>query len=153
MLTRDDFWNLIATTGGSIDEESAEALSTRLALRPAEEIVQFADHLASLLYDLDSPTAAAQLVTDPTAGEDPFELSDDLFLYARCAVVAAGRDAYERVLADPTALAGEWPVFDGEFLITVAPTAYEMATGEEYDHEPPVSYETGSNSGLWESAG
>ncbi len=148
-MTVDDFWQLIEThLDGAIDGGAA-ALATRLATHEPDDILAFADHLAALLHGLDNPDAAAQLVVDPAVGSDPFSMSDDLFLYARCAVVAAGPLAYERVLTDPTQMAGSWPVFNGEFLLGIAPQAYEVATGDDYDHEPPVSYETGANAALW----
>lgn len=149
MLTRDAFWDLIGTLGGTVDEERAQTLTVRLTERAPGDIVAFADPLAQALYELDSPQHAAQLVIDPTADDEPMSMSDDLFLYARCAVVAAGRRTFDRVLADPSQLAGSWPVFDGEFLLGVAPQAYQAATGEDYDHESPVSYETGTNAALW----
>lgn len=72
-------------------------------------------------------------------------MGDDLFLYTRCAVVAAGRSTFSRVRADPTAIAGTWYAFDGEHLLTVAPTAYQRITKDEWDYDTTVSYETGSN--------
>ncbi len=146
----DDFWRLIDTDlGGAIDEGKAGALTARLATYPPADILAFADHLAKLLYGLDNPDSAAQLAVDPTVGSDPFSMSDDVFLYARCAVVSAGPLVYERVLTDPTQMAGSWPVFDGEYLLGIAPQAYQIATGDDYDHESPVSYETGANAAMW----
>jgi hypothetical protein len=61
--------------------------------------------------------------------------SDDVFRYVRCAVVAS--------LRTPTALrklADE----EAERLLIVAERAYEQATGSLWEHEPPISYETGS---------
>ena len=80
-------------------------------------------------------------------------MSDDVFLYARCAVVAAGHPTWERVVADPAAMAGSWSIFDGEWLLTVAPNAFEESTGTSWSHESPVSYETGSNTAGWPDTG
>lgn len=120
-------------------------LTDRLAEQSPADIVAFADHLAQVLHELDGPERAAQLVVDPTVDDEPMTMSDDLFLYARCAVVAAGRRTFDVVLADPAQMARTWPVFDGEHLLGVAPAAYELATGDPFDHEAPVSYETGSD--------
>lgn len=49
------------------------------------------------------------------------------------------------VLREPTAIAGTWQVFDGEFLLTVVPVAWELATGQEWTRDSPASYETGTN--------
>ncbi|MEU8819020.1 DUF4240 domain-containing protein [Actinoplanes sp. NPDC048796] len=108
--------------------------AARLAERPEVDITGFEDRLAALLWALDTPAhfAAAR----PIGG--------DGFLHVRCAVVAAGRKAYERVARTPSALSG---FVDGEaeVLLTVCRQAYERATGLLWEHESPLSYETGSN--------
>lgn len=86
---------------------------------------------------------------DQTAHTPAIPLTEDGFLYARCAVVAAGQYRYEQVLADPTTFAGTWDT-DGEALLNAAPTAWARVTGTPWEHEEPVSYESGSNaSGGW----
>ncbi len=99
-----------------MDETAAGAFSRRLAGEPPDSILAFADQLAAVLHALDSPERPDQLVIDPTVGDDPFSMSDDTLLYARCAVVAAGRSDWEQVLAEPAAMAGRWQVFDSEWL-------------------------------------
>lgn len=142
-MDQDEFWALI---GQCLADGDPEVLVERLAAMPVEAITGFADRLAEALYGLDTPELADQPVwdadQDPEA-DKPLPLSDDAFLYVRCAVVATGREAYERVRADPEALAGQWDL-DWEDLLYLAPRAYERATGEEWDQESPVSYETGS---------
>jgi Protein of unknown function (DUF4240) len=77
---------------------------------------------------------------------------DDSFLYARCAIVAAGRHRYEQVLSDHATFAGTWST-DGESLLYAAEQAWARRTGRddcEWEYEDPVSVETGSNeSGGW----
>ncbi len=68
MLTRDAFWALIGTLGGAIDQERAQALTDRLAEQSPADIVAFADHLAQVLHELDSPERAEQLVVDWATG-------------------------------------------------------------------------------------
>ena len=53
---------------------------------------------------------------------------------------------YEQVLADPKTMLKD---LEFEALLTIAPEAYERATGEEYDHLSPLSYETFSNREGW----
>jgi hypothetical protein len=141
-MDQDEFWALI----GGLHTADADVLVERLAAMPVAAITGFADRLAEALHALDTPELADQPVwdveQDPEADE-PLSPSDDAFLYTRCAVVASGRETYERVRAEPTALAGRWDL-GREDLLYVAPRAYEQATGEEWDHESPVSYETGS---------
>jgi len=62
--------------------------------------------------------------------------------------VGAGKEHYHRVLAMPSLMPkslDEWL----EPLLFVAANAYEEATGEEWDHVTPVSWETGSNKAGW----
>ncbi|MCB9291541.1 MAG: DUF4240 domain-containing protein [Lewinellaceae bacterium] len=62
-------------------------------------ILEFADLLSEKLYALDSKTYAKHI------GEDGWSpgryFSVDNFLYARCCVVANGKELYEKVLHDP----------------------------------------------------
>lgn len=148
-LSDQEFWGFIRSLNGTIDQSSAAVLATRLSVETPAKIIAFAEKLAELLYAIDSLERAEQHVSDQTVGEDSFTMSDDLFLYARCAVVAAGTETYQRVLNDPAAMEGHWAVFDGECLLTVVPEAWEEVTGQEWDHETRVCYETGSNSDRW----
>ena len=151
MLSLDDFWSLIDTLNGRIDAESPSELSAQLAQRGTDDIKAFSDVLAELVYAIDSRDRAEQLIVDPSEGDEPMSMGDDLFLYARCAVVIEGRDAYQRVLEDPPAMAGRWYAFEAEHLIYISAWAWEKATGTEWDweYQTPVSWETGSNAGQW----
>jgi hypothetical protein len=138
----DEFWTLI----GSLGEGDPDVLVGRLAAMPVTAITGFADRLAEALYGLDTPELADQPVWDVEQDPEtdkPLSPSTDAFLYTRCAVVASGRETYDRVRAEPVALAGQWDL-GWEDLLYVAPRAYEQATGEEWDHESPVDYETGA---------
>ena len=148
-MIESEFWELIGTLPGRVDDLSAEQLTGRLASEGPARIINFADILAEKLYAIDHPVGAEQLIRDPTAGPSPMTMGDDLFLYARCAVVAAGKSSWERILNNPAGMAGTWYAFDGEFLLLVAPDAWERVTDTAYTHESPVSYETGSNTDNW----
>jgi hypothetical protein len=104
----------------------------------------FREHSCKVpLYDLDGEVYADH------AGESGE--SGDAFLYARCYVVAKGKQHYESVKADPTMMPkslDQWC----EALLNVASKAWAIATGkdeEDWDHDSPLSYETGSNKANW----
>jgi hypothetical protein len=138
VIGEDEFWQLVNTLGRDADDDDFDRLVARLASRPQADISGFADRLAAALWALDTPAhhAAAQTA------------SADVFLYVRCAVVAAGRRTYDRVLRKPVMLR-KFGDEEAELLLTVAAQAYEQATGLLWEHETPVSYETGSNTAAW----
>ncbi|MCU1412370.1 MAG: hypothetical protein JWR04_3077 [Rhodoglobus sp.] len=131
-----EFWALLNTLGDERDDW--EALTTALSRKAKATILRFHEALAAKLYALDLPELFA--VQD---GE--FPMSEDVFLYTRCAIVAAGRAAYERVLGERALRQDDWGEGEAEALLSVAPEAFGLRTGEELDHETVVSYETGSN--------
>jgi hypothetical protein len=72
----------------------------------------------------------------------------DGFLYARCFVVARGREHYERVLRDPSEMPSS--IDDWFEPILYAPSqAFESMHGQEWDYAASVNYETGSNAQGW----
>lgn len=142
-MDRDTFWAIVDETraGAGLDgadydgEAMAPVLEERLATLSADEIAGFARHWATLheesyRWDL---WGAAYLLHGGC--------SDDSFDYFRFALVGAGREWYERVLADPDALAGhpaagpgpdgEERYFEAEDLDYVADHAYAAVTGED----------------------
>ncbi|MFF2133709.1 DUF4240 domain-containing protein [Streptomyces olivochromogenes] len=77
-------------------------------------------------------------------------MSGDAFLYTRCAVVAAGRAAFESVIRDPVdfvpyATGDIW----AESLLYAPDHAYERITGEKWDRKTRYSYESYSNIAGW----
>ncbi|MEV0190244.1 DUF4240 domain-containing protein [Kitasatospora purpeofusca] len=149
------FWQLIDLIGGepavafcATLDEGCERLGEVLAAGPVEEILGFGERFAEALYRLDREEYGTQPAVDT---EDPGEavpLSDDGFLYARAAVVASGRAAYERVLREPALFAAH-SFRSGESLLYVHEEAYEAATGEEWDHDTRYDYESCSNREGW----
>lgn len=145
-MNEDRFWQLIdmidrAQIGEARDDEAAlRPLLEALSNETENDIHAFEDHLARALYRLDGKKLADE------AGESSG--SDDGFLYARCWVVAQGREPYETIIADPSRMpktVDEWL----ESLLYVAAEAWQEKTGDEWDHEPVVSWETGSNEEAW----
>lgn len=136
-MERDDFWGLIQTLGPRARDADFVRLTDALASRDADDILGFEDLLTELLHALDTPAHAAAA-----------RARNDWFLYVRCAVVAAGRRAYEEVVAEPARLK-RFARREAQLLLTVASQAYERSTGMLWEHETRFSYESGSNADAW----
>lgn len=141
-MTLDEFWTLVerSTTGGVDDR--AEWLVEQLAALRLDDIVDFEIHLTAQRRRVDTWLmwdAATRLL-------DGF-CSDDSFFYFQPWLVGLGRETFDRVAADPDALADvpevrdlaerpmpewdedEWP--EWEALNDVAYEAYARVSGEE----------------------
>ncbi|XVU21981.1 DUF4240 domain-containing protein [Actinoplanes sp. CA-054009] len=142
-VTVDEFWELIhrsAAAGGK--DARTSWLSEHLARVPTTEIVDFELRLTEQRKRVDTwlMWGAARCVMRTWA-------SNDSFWYFQPWLVGLGRDAFDRVAADPDALArlpevrrlagparaewshDEWP--DWEVLNYVAVEAYRLATGRD----------------------
>lgn len=119
VLSAADFWSLVGTLRGRADENGVTRLRVELGPDPARN-ADFAAHLETALAMLDSQAHAEQTVIDADSGA-AFTLSDDLFLYARCAVVASGPTVWARVVADPAAFAAQWDL-GAERLLDLIPS-------------------------------
>jgi hypothetical protein len=146
-----DFWDLIARLDWAKqgdDEAVVEPLVKAIAASPDNAIAGFQDLLAAKLFALDGRAWARESGSTIWWGE-PDSLSEDGFLYARCAVVANGRAFYDLVLTDPKQMPKDR---EFESLLYVASTAYERKTGLDASSELPesaVSFETFSNESGW----
>ena len=117
----------------------------RTSARAPGEIREFDDRLAEKLHALDTE-ANARHMGQYAFGRRKERFSPDLFLYARCAVIAGGGEAYEQVMANPK----EFPKdLEFEAILSIAETAYREATGEEYTHVTATDYETFQNRQGW----
>ncbi|MFI6233183.1 DUF4240 domain-containing protein [Micromonospora sp. NPDC050784] len=146
MLADEEFWRLVAVLGGrpeAQDDRPYERLTAVLTQEPVERIIDFAEMLAFTLHQLDRRVLAEAPHADG--------LSDDDFLYARCAVVVAGPAAFAAVLADPAAFARftTEEAAHAESILDVPSNAYQKATGKEWEHVEEYDYETGSNEQWW----
>ncbi|MFD5572894.1 DUF4240 domain-containing protein [Streptomyces cadmiisoli] len=138
-MNKEEFWELIAAARSQASdphkgESVARETTSLLAARPAEEIVAARQVLWDLMaHSYTKPLwAAAYLINGGC--------SDDGFDYFRGWLIAQGREVFERVVADPDALA-DLPVvqasaadgrdLEGEELLSIAWDAHTMATGEE----------------------
>ena len=147
-MNEQEFWSLIAAINTkklrSCDEKAAILpLERRLSECPESELFAFEEHLSQKLYALDAAEYA------DNAGESGD--SGDAFLYARCFVVAAGRDQYEATKRDPTLMPksiDEWC----EPLLYAHRSAWSKLTGKDqgaWPFSPSVSYESFSNRSAW----
>jgi hypothetical protein len=145
-MTEDEFWELIEridrkALGEGYEHEAILPLGGALAALEKPELQSFEEHLAQALFDLDGRKYADE---SGRSGS-----SDDGFLYARCFVVAMGRDVYQQTLTNPGLMPkalDEWC----EPLLYVAGNAWAKRTGEEEVYfDTAVNYETGSNTALW----
>ncbi len=148
-MKEDTFWQIIALFDWSKEEESDAAVVAPaidyLSELPVYAIYGFQDILSEKLYTLDARRFAEQI------GEDAYQedtyFSVDIFLYARCCVVANGKDAYEQVLQNPTLMPKDLTF---EALLSVASKAYQLKTGARLTYLPTFNYETYSNKAGWQ---
>lgn len=141
-MTIDDFWALIERSAEHAGDDRAEWLTQQLAELPVDDIIDFETHLAAQRRRVDTWLmwdAANKIMAD--------HCSTDSFFYFQPWLVGLGRDVFERVAADPDALADvpaiqalagrsfqewsddEWP--EWESLNYVALEAYELVTEDE----------------------
>lgn len=137
----EEFWKLISLIDMDLvnqedDFTGVQPLTEALAKKPAEDITHFHELLAMRLFALDS--------------QDRFDVScgsDDGFLYQRCYMIASGKAVYEKAVQDPKDICDEMEWC--EALLYVAGEAWEVNQIAEWDFDPSVSYETGSNKALY----
>jgi hypothetical protein len=146
-MGEDEFWKIISMlnwkyTGN--DEKICKKAKTFLMKKSNEDIMKFYDILSKKLYDLDGIQYARNI------GEDSYEknqyFSVDNFLYARCVVVANGRDFYYRVLNNPSTMPKD---MEFEALLYLADDAYKKKNKKAFDYSSAFSYETFSNKVKW----
>lgn len=146
-LSEASFWEIISLldwdkTGD--DEAVVEPAKARLASAPVRHIFEFADLLSEKLYALDGVKYAMHIGEDSWSPDQYFSV--DNFLYARCCVVANGKDMYEKVLHDPAQMPKNLTF---EELLYIPSEAYVRKTGKRYDYTPAYPIETYSNQTGW----
>jgi hypothetical protein len=155
-LDAEAFWGVIESIPDLPAPDDFGTVSSALAGCPVEDIIAFDARLTLALYALDGPENLAWYEK-----YDPMGLgfvSDDTFLSARCATVLAGRETWANAIHGGTLDWGpDSPDLDGmgEFLLYVGMDAanaqgidWEEYLGTSYE-AIPLSYESGSNTGLW----
>lgn len=144
MLKEGDFWNVIQQLDWSKEnnDQIIEPVVDALAKMHVANIYQFQDILSEKLWNLDTRAHAAVF----TGEEEEAYLSSDDFLYARCGVVANGKEFYGQILANPLAMPADITFSP---LLRIAKKAYEQKTGKKMTIVPAFNYETGSNTQGW----
>ncbi|MCK6691297.1 MAG: DUF4240 domain-containing protein [Thermoanaerobaculia bacterium] len=145
MFKENDFWNILQQLdwSSSENEQIIEPVVVALSKMNVANIYQFQDILSEKLWHLDT-RAHANAFTD---GDDESFLSADDFLYARCGVIANGKDFYELVLSNPLEMPRDITFAP---LLRIAKKAYERKTGKKMTIVPAFNYETCSNKSGWQ---
>lgn len=141
------FWKIISLLDWSKigdDEAVVEPAIDQLSSGPVRHIFEFADLLSEKLYILDARKYALHIGEDAWSPDHYFSV--DNFLYARCCVVANGKDAYDKALYSPAQMPKD---FTFEELLYIPSAAYERKTGKRYDYTPTYPIETYSNLTGW----
>lgn len=148
-MSEQQFWDIIGKLDWRQEEDEAIMAPAVKALSQysEKEIHEFSEILAEKLYALDGRRFAEQLGGDSWTEDGSKHFSVDLFLYARCCVVANGKETYEQVLHDPARMPKGYTF---ESLLYLANDAWKLKTGQyNYSHIPEVWYETFSNLDGW----
>ena len=147
-LTDKEFWSVIACFDWSNAEDDAAVVAQAvrfLANKSVRHIYEFQDILSEKLHTLDTRSHAAHTGENAWADSDA-DFSVDEFLYARCCVVANGREFYEKVLQKPELMPKD---LSFESLLTLAHQAYKLKTGKQFRYVPTFNIETFSNKNGW----
>ncbi len=140
------FWNIIDLIDFSLrkSDQIFEKAKYKLASLDERAIQTFADILSAKLFMLDTREHAENIGEDAYTEDSYFSV--DLFLYARCYVVARGKNFFERVLDNPKSFPQDVTF---EHILYLPYEAYELKTGKSLDYIASVSYETFSNAQGW----
>ncbi|MBE2978979.1 DUF4240 domain-containing protein [Priestia megaterium] len=147
MMDDQVFWGIISLLDWDKEDEEAivEPAIKELATFTAWKIRHFEETLSYKLFLLDTEEHAKEMGEYRFSQQDQ-HFSPDLFLYARCAVVARGKEVFEDVLSNPSKM-----IKDTEFetLLSLSSKAYYLKMGKEFEYESGCSYEAFSNKEGW----
>jgi hypothetical protein len=147
-MNEDIFWKIIESFNWNKDDddEVMKPAIKRLSSMTLEDIYHFEDILSEKLYLLDG-IEYAQNMGEYSYKGDKEHFSPDAFLYARCCVVANGKEIFEIILNNPEEMLED---ADFESILYLAEEAYFKKTkDDDYDHETKFNYETFSNIEGW----
>jgi Protein of unknown function (DUF4240) len=139
LFTEEQFWHLIELFDWKQKDRTdiIQPAVSALSNMPISAIYLFEDFLSKQLFDLDTRAHAEAYMNQQD--DDYFSVDD--FLYARCAVVAEGKEYFEKIKRNPSELSSE---IDFEHLLSVAADAYKQKTGRDFEYSPLYNYETKS---------
>ena len=147
-LSEAHFWAIVDKLNWENEEENEAILEPAIAYLAAQSvrhIFEFADLLSEKLYALDARIYAQNIGEDAWLPDAYFSV--DNFLYARCCVVANGKDAFLEVLKNPHKMPKDITFED---ILYVASTAYTRKMGKKYIYSPTFPIETYSNKEGWQ---
>ncbi|MET1122161.1 DUF4240 domain-containing protein [Priestia megaterium] len=147
MLEEKIFWGIISLLDWNKkdEEEIVEAAIKELSTFTAWQIRHFEETLSYKLFLLDTEEHAKEIGEHRFSEQDQ-HFSPDLFLYARCAVVASGQEVFEDILSNPSKMLKDT---EFEILLSLSSEAYYVKKGKEFEYESGCSYETFSNKEGW----
>jgi hypothetical protein len=143
VMNENRFWDILSLLDWSKegnDDAVLEPAIRALSALSESAIVSFYDLLSEKLYLLDGRVYAEYSVPEHEG------VSSDLFLYARCGVVAQGQTYYENVLKNPDAFP---QLLYFEALLYLPERAWFRKTGNEFEAFPKYIFETGFNPNGW----
>jgi len=146
-LSENGFWKIIGLLDWEQDKPDAaiRPVVDYLSQRSMPAIQAFQDWLSEKLYLLDGEKYAARAGENAYRGlEHPFSV--DEFLYARCYVVARGKEFFEQVFGNPETMPQDQSF---EALLRIAAQAYKKKTGAPFIYQPAYIIETFANSEGW----
>ena len=148
-MNEDFFWKIIAKLDWDKEGDDQAVLEPSIAFLSQcsiDNIKAFHDILSEKLHTLDGERFARH--TGSNAYKKDGYFSVDIFLYARCCVVANGREYYQDVLQHPEEMPKDLTF---EALLNLPALAFERKTGFAMEHIPSHNYETFWNSEGWNS--
>jgi hypothetical protein len=147
-MNETEFWKLISFVNVVVldegDEDAAvKPLQQELMRKSESELFEFEEQLSQQLFAIDGEIFAKN------AGESGG--SDDGFLYARCYVIAKGKEFYEAVKTDPTKMPQSIHQWCEALLYSHREVWAKLMKSDpsEWPFSASVSYETASNPDLW----
>ncbi|MEZ5042598.1 MAG: DUF4240 domain-containing protein [Saprospiraceae bacterium] len=146
-MDEDLFWKIIGKFDWEKegdDQAVMEPAITFLSHCSINSIKIFHNILSEKLYMLDGEQFARNTGSNAYTKDGHFSV--DLFLYARCCVIANGREYYEYILQHPEEMPKDLTF---EAILNLPAIAFELKTGFEMEHVPSHNYETFFNSLGW----
>jgi len=146
-MPEDEFWYIISLFDWTEKDDDKILLNAVKYLSELSEdkIKAFQDILSEKLFLLDGQQHAENIGNGAYKEVDS-SFSVDLFLYARCCVIANGKSFYEKVLDTPNEMPKNTTF---EAILSLAAKAFFIKTNEFFQYTPAYIYETFANKEGW----